>query len=54
MIAGACRGAGFILQSDDRIDQVMVEAIAADRSGRPVIVNVKINRTEFRKGSISN
>lgn len=52
-VAEAYGGAGFIIQSEERVDPVLDEAIAAARSGRPVIVNVLINRTEFRKGSIS-
>ncbi|HPN12133.1 MAG TPA: thiamine pyrophosphate-binding protein [Spirochaetota bacterium] len=52
-VAEAYGGAGFVIQSEDRIDLVLDEAIAAARSGKPVIVNVWINRTEFRKGSIS-
>ncbi len=52
-VAEAYGGAGFVITGDDRIDQVLDEAVAAARGGRPVIVNVRINRTEFRKGSIS-
>ena len=52
-VAEAYGGSGFVIKSDDRIDPVMDEAMAAARGGRPVIVNVWINRTEFRKGSIS-
>jgi hypothetical protein len=32
---------------------VLAEALALSRAGSPVLINARIGRTEFRKGSIS-
>jgi acetolactate synthase-1/2/3 large subunit/acetolactate synthase-like protein len=48
------RGArGLVLDDASRVDDVLREAAASARSGRPVYVNARIGRTAFRKGSIS-
>jgi acetolactate synthase-1/2/3 large subunit len=44
---------GLVLDDASRVDGVLREAAAAARSGRPVYVNARIGRTDFRKGSIS-
>jgi len=44
---------GLHLEDRDGIDGVLREAVATARSGRPVYVNARIGRTDFRKGSIS-
>ncbi len=44
---------GLRLDDAARVDGVLREAVAAARSGRPVYVNARIGRTDFRKGSIS-
>jgi len=44
---------GLVLDDASRVDGVLREAVAAARSGRPVYVNARIGRTDFRKGSIS-
>ena len=44
---------GLVLDDVSRVDGVLREAVAAARSGRPVYVNARIGRTDFRKGSIS-
>ena len=44
---------GLLLVDASRVDDVLREAVALARSGRPVYVNARIGRTDFRKGSIS-
>ena len=45
--------AGLLLDDPSRIDATLDEAKALAASGRPVVVNVHIASTDFRKGSIS-
>jgi thiamine pyrophosphate-dependent acetolactate synthase large subunit-like protein len=44
---------GRALGDASRVDDVLREAMALARLGRPVYVNARIGRTDFRKGSIS-
>jgi len=44
---------GLLLDDPSRIDAVLDEARALAASGKPVVINVHIAKTEFRKGSIS-
>jgi acetolactate synthase-1/2/3 large subunit len=44
---------GLRLDDPGRIDPVLREARDLARSGRPVYVNARIGRTDFRKGSIA-
>jgi thiamine pyrophosphate-dependent acetolactate synthase large subunit-like protein len=44
---------GLRLDDPARVDAVLSEARDLARSGRPVYVNARIGRSEFRKGSIS-
>jgi acetolactate synthase-1/2/3 large subunit len=44
---------GLALHADADIASVLQEARAQARAGRPVLVNVQLARSEFRKGSIS-
>ena len=44
---------GLRLDDTEAITPVLREAVAAARSGRPVYVNARIGRTDFRQGSIS-
>lgn len=46
-------GVGFDLRSTAAIDSVLAEAKAAARGGAPVLINVHLAGTDFRKGSIS-
>jgi acetolactate synthase-1/2/3 large subunit len=41
------------LDDPSRIDAMLDEARALAASGKPVVINVHIAKTEFRKGSIS-
>ncbi len=47
---GAC---GLVLDDAARAADVLREAVAVARSGRPAYVNARVGRTDFRKGSIS-
>ncbi len=52
----AARGygaAGLLLDDPSQIDETLNEAKAIAASGKPVVINVHIARTDFRKGSIS-
>lgn len=46
-------GAGLLLDDPDQIDATLHEAKTIAASGKPVVINVHIARTDFRKGSIS-
>jgi thiamine pyrophosphate-dependent acetolactate synthase large subunit-like protein len=52
-VAEAYGGAGFVITGEEQIDAVLDEAQAAARSGKPVIVNAFIGKSDFRKGSVS-
>jgi acetolactate synthase-1/2/3 large subunit len=52
-VAEGYGGAGLLLDDPAKIDETLDEAKALARSGKPVLVNVQIARSEFRKGSIS-
>ena len=45
--------AGFLLADPGRMGEVLARASDAARAGRPVLVNARIGKTDFRKGSIS-
>jgi acetolactate synthase-1/2/3 large subunit len=45
--------AGLLLDDPSKIDATLDEAKALAASGKPVVINVHIARTDFRKGSIS-
>jgi acetolactate synthase-1/2/3 large subunit len=44
---------GLRLEDPARVDDVLEQARALAREGRPVYVNARIGRTDFRKGAIS-
>jgi len=52
-VAEGYGGVGLLLTEDARIDEVLDEAKALARAGKPVCVNVHLRRSDFRKGSIS-
>jgi acetolactate synthase-1/2/3 large subunit len=45
--------AGFVIRRQTEVEPVLRQARAAAHSGQPVLVNVWLDRTEFREGSIS-
>ncbi len=52
-VAEGYGGVGLVLKRDEDIEEVLADARAALREGKPVLVNAHLGRSEFRKGSIS-
>ncbi len=52
-VAEGFGGAGFLLKNQGETDEVLTKAKAAAKAGQPVLVNVWLDKTDFRKGSIS-
>lgn len=46
-------GVGFEVRDPTELPEVFAKAQEASRSGKPVLINANIGKTEFRKGSIS-
>jgi len=46
-------GVGYFIDNENQIDDVLAQAIKSTKSGKPTVVNVRIGKTDFRKGSIS-
>ena len=44
---------GLLLDDPSKIDATLEEAKALAAAGKPVVINVHIATTDFRKGSIS-
>jgi acetolactate synthase-1/2/3 large subunit len=53
VVAEGYGGKGFLIQKADEIPDVLQRAKEAAREGHPVLVNVHLGRTDFRKGSLS-
>ena len=53
VVAEGCGGVGFVLEREAEVNDVLAKALAASREGKPVLVNAKMGRSDFRKGSIS-
>lgn len=52
-VAEGYGGKGLLLNRPEDVPAVLAEALAISRAGTPVLVNVWIDRSEFRKGSLS-
>ena len=52
-VARACGAEGLRVDRSEDLDATLDRALELARSGRPVLVNAIIGRTDFRKGSIS-
>ncbi|HEX2224201.1 MAG TPA: thiamine pyrophosphate-binding protein [Thermoanaerobaculia bacterium] len=52
-VAEGYGGRGLLLQRIEDAPAVFAEAVRIARAGEPVLVNVHLDKTEFRKGSIS-
>jgi len=46
-------GAGYFIDDENQIDEVLTHAKESAQSGKPTVVNVRIGKTDFRKGSLS-
>jgi acetolactate synthase-1/2/3 large subunit len=44
---------GLLIEHEDQVDEALVRARALAAEGRPVLINLLISSTDFRKGSIS-
>jgi thiamine pyrophosphate-dependent acetolactate synthase large subunit-like protein len=52
-VAEGLGAVGLLLNDSDRIDETLAEAKRIAATGRPVLVNAHIGKTDFRKGSLS-
>lgn len=52
-IAEGCGAHGIRLDDPAQIDAAFAEAVEVSRGGKPVLINARIGRSDFRKGSIS-
>lgn len=52
-VAEGYGGRGLLLTRREDVSAVLAEAVRIARSGSPVLVNAHLDKTEFRKGSIS-
>ncbi len=53
LVAEGYGGIGLRLDDPRKINETLIEAKAIARAGKPVLINVMISQTDFRKGSIS-
>ena len=53
VIARGCGGHGVRIDHIDQVDHALEEALVKTRGGQPALINAKIGKTDFRKGSIS-
>jgi thiamine pyrophosphate-dependent acetolactate synthase large subunit-like protein len=49
----ALGGAGYFIDNEDQIDEILSQAKESVLSGKPTVINVLIGKTDFRKGSLS-
>jgi thiamine pyrophosphate-dependent acetolactate synthase large subunit-like protein len=52
-VVEALGGAGYLIDDENQIDEILIQAKESAQSGRPTVVNVRIGKTDFRKGSLS-
>ena len=52
-VAEGYGGVGLLLTDSAKVDEVLDEAKALAKAGRPVCINVHLAKTDFREGSIS-
>jgi acetolactate synthase-1/2/3 large subunit len=52
-VAEGYGGRGLLLERGEDAGPVLQEAVRIARAGSPVLVNAHLDKTEFRKGSIS-
>lgn len=53
IIAQGCGAEGLLLDREEDADQTFAKALELSRAGKPVLINAKLGRSDFRKGSIS-
>jgi acetolactate synthase-like protein len=52
-VAEGCACHGIRVDREDQMDAALAEAVQVARSGKPVLVNAILGKSDFRKGSIS-
>jgi thiamine pyrophosphate-dependent acetolactate synthase large subunit-like protein len=52
-VAEGLGGAGFLVDKPDAVDDALQEARALAAGGQPVLINVILDKSDFRKGSLS-
>ena len=53
MIAEGCGARGIVVRTPEEVRPALERARSLAREGHPVVINVHIGATDFRKGSIS-
>jgi acetolactate synthase-like protein len=53
VVAEGCGAKGLRVDDHDKMKEVLEEAVKVSRSGRPVLVNAILGKSDFRKGSLS-
>ena len=46
-------GIGYLIKNQNEIESVILAAKKDAANGNPVLINVELSKTDFRKGSIS-
>ena len=49
----ALGGKGYFIDNEAHINDILMQAKESARSGKPTVVNVRLGKSDFRKGSIS-
>ena len=49
----ALGGVGYYIDDENQIDEILIQAKESAQLGKPTVVNVRIGKTDFRKGSLS-
>ena len=52
-VVEALGGTGYYIDDENQIDEILIQAKESVQSGKPTVVNVRIGKTDFRKGSLS-
>jgi len=49
----ALGGKGYYIENETHVNDILIQAKESARSGEPTVVNVRLGKSDFRKGSIS-
>jgi acetolactate synthase-like protein len=52
-VAEGYGGVGLCVRTPEEVEPTLIQAQQIARDGKPVLINVLIGKSEFRKGSIS-
>lgn len=53
LVAQGYGGVGLCIDDPDKVEETLLQAKQIAREGKPVLINVMLGKTDFRKGSIS-